>query len=314
MRKSKYLIIPPFSISILDSNKELTSFHKDLTFLDLCRYINLKVLPSNFLKNYDNVKYLFLPNSIYLISQNALSNKKLIYVNFVSLKNIVSIEKCAFFNNYIKYLNLSYSKKLKFIDDEAFAFNNIYRMHLPDNISLIANECFRNNKLKKIDLSNIKSLLTFFSSVFVYNQIEDIIFSSSIVKLGSSSFENNNLVNLDLSKLTNIISIPYRCFCNNHIETVILPNNISKIESFAFSHNDIKSLYMKNLLKLNKIGSNAFLSNNNLSYIEINQNVNIFETFNVDRWGRFVRYYQMILNKGGTYVFSNGMWKFYKTF
>ncbi|WP_415286221.1 leucine-rich repeat domain-containing protein [Clostridium perfringens] len=178
---------------------------------------------------------------------------------------------------------------LKYIGEDAFAFNQLTEITIPDSVTEIGRGAFERNTLKSIKLSS--NLIKIEPCVFFHNKLKSVIIPDSVVEVGVSAFNNNNLTSIKLSG--NLIKIEPCAFSDNKLELVTIPDSVTEIGFSAFSRNNLTSIKLSdNLIKIEpcafsynklksviipdsvvEVGGSAF-QNNNLTSIKWGRNLN----------------------------------------
>ncbi|AMN31275.1 leucine-rich repeat domain-containing protein [Clostridium perfringens] len=136
-----------------------------------------------------------------------------------------------------KLTSVKLPNTLKFIGDNAFAFNQLTEITIPDSVTEIGGNSFFKNKLSSIKLGcNVKKIGKF---SFNENQLESVIIPDSVVEIGSSAFQKNKLTSIKLG--SNLKDIEDFAFAYNKLETVIVPDNVTSLGYCVFLNNPLKS-------------------------------------------------------------------------
>ena len=137
----------------------------------------------------------------------------------IEFKNVEDVEyfNCGFFDNNIKYLDLSPFKNLKQIGNyhinhgeykyQLFKNNPIEKINFEglDKLETIDENCFNNISIKELDFSPIKNLKKL--SGFNDNQITNLDLSPLKNLENLSGFNRNNITKLDFSPLKKLRSL-----------------------------------------------------------------------------------------------------------
>jgi len=173
---------------------------------------------------------------------------------------------------------------VKVLGPDAFAYNGLKSVNLPNFLVTMNNWAFHGNLLKKIDFpSTIERIETL---VFWSNQLEKVILPIGLKSIGQGAFVENNIVEIDIpNTVTSIGSYAFNknkmpdeeafiysrnpdgsqnptslvSYAGEKNENIVMPNNIERIETLAFYHNRITSIIFSANLKY--IGSYAFRAN-----------------------------------------------------
>ncbi|MCR5703477.1 MAG: leucine-rich repeat domain-containing protein [Eubacterium sp.] len=174
----------------------------------------------------DKVK---LPESITSIEKYAFLGTTIKEIKIP--KSVVKIKKGSFLNT-VFLRKISFSKKLKYIGDEAFSYSGLKSLELPNTVKYIGECAFEGNNMSKVVLPD------------------------SVKHLGDGCFSDcKSLKKIKFPK--NLKTIPKRLCQNGGLRELKLPSGIKKIEEYAFCCcNDLKTVRFNNQLEY--IGSGAF--------------------------------------------------------
>ncbi|MFB6341292.1 leucine-rich repeat protein [Saccharicrinis sp. FJH62] len=181
--------------------------------LDLAVCPNLSFIGSGAFA-YNVMRYLRLPETIKMISDNCFSNNKLTNIGISSCNELISIGKQAFDHNYLTVLELPSS--IESINDLAFRFNNLI----------------------ELDLSNCNKLGHIGIYAFYKNAIRSVKFSSSIKIIDKYAFSSNGLINVDFSLCDSLAMIGSYAFEYSSLSFINLSNchNLTKISEGNFNN------------------------------------------------------------------------------
>ncbi len=190
----------------------------------------------------------------------------------IEFKNVEDVEyfNCGFFDNNIKYLDLSPFKNLKQIGNyhinhgeykyQLFKNNPIEKINFEglDKLETIDENCFNNISIKELDFSPIKNLKKL--SGFNDNQITNLDLSPLKNLENLSGFNRNNITKLDFSELQNLEYL--LGFDNNNI-TKLDFSPLKKLRSLGgFNENQITELAfspLENLKRLSGFNKNKIV-------------------------------------------------------
>ncbi|TBX14293.1 hypothetical protein BFS06_13870 [Clostridium perfringens] len=150
---------------------------------------------------------------------------------------------------------------LKFIGDNAFTFNQLTNIAIPDSVIEIGRCAFGSNTLTSIKLPN--SITKLYCGTFENNKLTSVIIPDSVTEIEYGVFENNNLTSIKLG--SNLKRIGRNAFSGNKLELATIPDSVIEIDECAFSKNNLTSIKLGSNLK--KIEDFAFLDNKLTSVI-----------------------------------------------
>ena len=99
------------------------------------------------------------------------------------------------------------------IDYDAFSFNQLISVTIPNSVTTIGN------------------------SAFMENQLTSVIIPSSVTSISDSAFENNQLTSVTI--LNGVTSIGSGAFSFNQLTSVTIPNSVTTIGNSAFMENQL---------------------------------------------------------------------------
>ncbi|NME71211.1 leucine-rich repeat protein [Flammeovirga aprica] len=173
----------------------------------------LRVLHKRAFAN-NRIRTVEIPLSIKELSEDLFKNNRIdsLYIP----PNIEVIGNGAFKNNSIRKLSFGESSKLELIYSEAFQYNNLQQLILPEGVIKI------------------------YDDAFSFNELNDLKLPNSLEIIGEGVFRNNKLVSLVIPN--NVYHIKYRSFQNNHLKTVTFPQSLNDIGAYAFENNFIEEV------------------------------------------------------------------------
>jgi len=156
--------------------------------------------------------------------------------------------------------------EVKTIGEEAFQWNPLTSVVIPDSVTSIGYRAFYNNQLTSVTIGN--SVTSIGAYAFGDNQLTSVVIPNSVTSIEEDSFESNQLTNVTIG--TSVTSIGYGAFNNNQLTSVTIPNSVTSIGNYAFSTNQLTSVTIGN--SVTSIGEWAFYSNQ-LTSVEIPNSV-----------------------------------------
>ncbi len=151
---------------------------------------------------------------------------------------------------------------VRIIAPNAFAYNGLNSVVLPDTLEKIGSNAFKDNNLTQIVLPN--SLTIIDTAAFERNNITEVSIPESITEIGIAIFAKNELTKLTLPDT--ITYIRRSAFSVNKLSEVVIPPLVKEIGSFAFADNLIETVVFNDGLE--RIDGYAF-SINKLTSITI---------------------------------------------
>ena len=120
----------------------------------------------------------------------------------------------------------------KTIGKNAYAFNNLTHVTIPESVTNIDNYAFNNNKLASVSIGNKVTLIG--DGAFTNNKLKSIIIPDSVTRLGEYAFDSNELTNVEIGN--NVTFIGKCAFLGNKLKNVTMPakfnNDMEKARIF----------------------------------------------------------------------------------
>ena len=107
---------------------------------------------------------------------------------------VTIIGTSAFSNKGIDSIKIS--NNVKIIKEQAFAYNKLTNLTVPDSVTVIEGAVFFRNMLKNIKISNNMTIIE--SMVFAYNQITDLNIPDNIESIYKASFGRNPIQKINI--------------------------------------------------------------------------------------------------------------------
>ncbi len=175
--------------------------------------------------------------------------------------------------------------QVKVIGRDAFKYENITSVTIPEGVVEIQSDAFYGNLLTSVTLPS--TLETFGDAAFFDNQLTSITIPEKITILPDNCFANNKITEIifnkniktidrfafDRNELTSVTlpegleTIGYSCFSENKIKTFNIPSTVKTIDCWAFSYNDIENIIIPS--NVTAIGDGAFYNNPNIKHVEV---------------------------------------------
>lgn len=121
------------------------------------------------------------------------------------------------------------------IGDGAFLYNWLKSVQIPDSVTEIGELAFYNNELTDVRISNAVTSIQF--GTFSYNQLTSLEIPSSVTMIGREAFYNNHLERVEIPN--SVISIGEGAFGRNQLMNVTIPNSVKEIRKGAFQWNKL---------------------------------------------------------------------------
>ncbi len=224
------------------------------------------------------ITYLKLPNTLKYIAEKTFCCG--LHIDELIIPNSVThIGREAFSNCLIKHLTLG--ENVDTILTNAFAFNDIEELEIPNKVSYIAG--FNSNQIKKLFIP--KSVKTIGWHAFSGNPLEEVIISEGVEIIGDLAFrsrtqwansdgEHRNRKNGCVSKLTNIKipntvkKIRENAFAEcQFLSEITIGQSVDSIGSEAFKLCGVNEIILPQSVK--HIGDNAFEQCENLKSVSL---------------------------------------------
>jgi hypothetical protein len=168
-------------------------------------------------------------------------------------------------------------KSMITIRREAFRFEQLTSVAIPDNVTHIGEGAYAVNQLTSMAIPN--SVITIGKRAFFNNQLTNITIPNSVTFVGEMAFANNQLTTVIISD--NITSIEKEVFMFNQLTSVVIPKGVTTIDNGAF---------MKNQLTRITIGANV-------------------EVAKIAFENGFTAFYNAQSRRAGTYIYGTDRWK-----
>lgn len=114
---------------------------------------------------------------------------------------------------------------MKSIGLNAFAYNQITSINLPENLITVGANAFVYNKLTKLNLPD--SLISIDMQAFMYNDLTELTLPKNLKKLGVGAFDYNPIKKLTVE--FELVEATQASFGDSNIETVIYKGNLKTI-------------------------------------------------------------------------------------
>ena len=162
-------------------------------------------------------------------------------------KNVTAIGNLAFNNKNL--ISVSFDTKdnksnVIFINDGAFANNQLSNITIPESVASIGSEAFYNNQLTSVTIP------------------------SQVTSISPYAFSGNELTEVKYAANNNVTDIGQHAFSNNALTSVTIPDNVTVIGQYAFSGNELTEIKYATNNKVTYIGQYAF-NQNKLSSVTI---------------------------------------------
>lgn len=153
------------------------------------------------------------------------------------------------------------------IGDDAFRYNHLTDIVIPNNVTLVGERAFMDNQLSVLSLPD--SILSVGANSFYRNQLSSIGFGNNITVIGGMAFgenqisgtitlpgsvttiESNAFVQNQISNLTlpqSLITIGDGAFGYNQLSNIVIPDSVTTLGQYAFAFNKLSSVKLSNSL------------------------------------------------------------------
>ncbi|MGL5521786.1 MAG: leucine-rich repeat domain-containing protein, partial [Metamycoplasmataceae bacterium] len=186
-------------------------------------------------------------------TSNPAPNPEL-FIN-LKLENLTNLERIgisSFSNRNIYRIDFPITSNIKVIDKNAFSFNKITSLTIPNSVTSIGDDVFLNNQLTSINIPN--SIISISNGAFYNNQLTSLTIPNSVTSIGTYAFNNNKLTSIIIP--SSITIIEDGTFGSNQLTSLTIPNSVTSIGEYTFDSNKLTSLTISNSVKT--IGRNTF--------------------------------------------------------
>lgn len=158
---------------------------------------------------------------------------------------------------------------VKIIGEEAFKDAQITSVVIPEGVTTIEKRAFNNNLLTSVIIPD--TVVTIGELAFTANYLANIVIPDGVKVIARSVFWLNQLTSVTLPN--SVEHIGMCAFEDNLLEEVTIPNSVISIGESAFLNNKLTTVVIPN--GVSSIGNGAFADNNELSSLQIPDNVSI---------------------------------------
>ena len=206
------------------------------------------------------------------ITNYKCTDKNVVIPSIIKGVSVTRIGNNAFMYNYLTSVIIPDS--VTSIGDYAFRGNNLTSVIIPDSVTRIGNNAFMNNYLTSVIIPN--SVTSIGNGAFSFNKLTSVTIPDSVTSIGFEAFADNHLTSVTIPN--SVTSIGGDAFSSNKLTSVTIPNSITHIRSYTFTNNQLTSVTIPN--SVTSIGQFAFKSNQ-LTSVTIPDSVTIigFEAF-----------------------------------
>ncbi|MFZ1484229.1 MAG: leucine-rich repeat domain-containing protein [Candidatus Saccharimonadales bacterium] len=156
------------------------------------------------------------------------------------------------------------------IDFQAFAFNQLTTVTIPDGMVNVGYQAFYSNQLTSVTIPSSVTNIEY--EAFAVNQLTSVTIPETVLSIGDGAFRSNQLTSVTIPN--SVTSIGAAAFLNNQLTSVTIPNGVTSIDSQAFANNQLTNVTIPN--GVTSIGYQAF-SQNQLTGVIIPANVTIID-------------------------------------
>jgi len=219
---------------------------------------------------YNKLTKIDIPEKVYYIGTDAFFDNRLSEVTIP--KNVIYIGNGAFAYNQLSEIiipekvssvsgfNNNKLTKVEFVFEIVTeVVDGVDTEVKKYKVTTIGSNAFSYNKLTKIDIPESVTIIG--NNAFVYNQLKNITIPNGVITIGSYAFSNNLLESVTISE--SVADIGQRAFANNKLSEIKIPDNIKNIGIQAFMDNPLISITIGEDVSL---GSSAFGNNFEYTY------------------------------------------------
>ncbi|WP_415355416.1 fibronectin type III domain-containing protein [Halioglobus sp. Uisw_031] len=147
------------------------------------------------------------------------------------------------------------------IGRDAFQYNALTSVIIPDSVTTIGGQAFLSNALTSVTIPD--SVTTIESSAFAVNDLTSVTIGNSVTTIVGAAFQYNVLTSVIIPD--SVTTIGEQAFLSNALTSVIIPDSLSAIGSLAFDGNALTNVAFEGNFRM--FASNTFESNPNLATI-----------------------------------------------
>ena len=153
------------------------------------------------------------------------------------------------------------------IDENAFAYNKLTSVKIPDSVTSIGDTAFLDNKLTSVKIPD--SVTSIGAGAFLTNELQGSLrIPDSVTSIGGAAFGDNKLTSVRIPDLVTCIN--ESAFSGNKLTSVEISDSVTSIEELAFNGNQLPSVEIPD--SVTSIGKHAF-DENELTSVTIGNEV-----------------------------------------
>ena len=198
-----------------------------------------------------------LDNTLTLIKTNEIDSE-ILNPDFSYYKGLSTVTITGYNGNEIDLIIPADigGKSVAYIANDAFYYNGLNSVVIPNSVISIGNNAFRRSQLMGgVTLGN--NVISIGNTAFMNNDMINITIPDNVLSIGASAFQSNKLTSVMIGNGLTVIE--GGVFCRNQIDTVTIGNNVRVIKDSAFETNKISSIIFPD--SVTSIGWHAFDSN-----------------------------------------------------
>ena len=134
------------------------------------------------------------------------------------------------------------------IEHNAFRFNQLASVVIPDSVEFIGGAAFQSNQLTSVIIGSGVTIIGAYA--FHSNQLTSVTIPGNVTHIGGYSFSDNQLTSVTIGDGVTLILT--RAFADNKLTSVVIPGTVREILNSSFENNHITNI---------TIGANVTIGN-----------------------------------------------------
>lgn len=147
-------------------------------------------------------------------------------------------------------------KTVTVIGVNAFSYNKLISITIPDTITTIGNYAFKSNDLTSVIIPN--GVTTIGDHAFAANKLTNVIIPNTLTTINDYVFAYNDLIQVNIP--SDVKKIGNYAFMDNELASLTIPNSVTTIGKAAFALNKLTGVEIPSSVKY--LGGGAFTHNN----------------------------------------------------